>query len=159
MKRSTNRTYALMMGRSLTNGVVSPATVDALERFCDRGRKLLLVTGGELPDLMRDSPRLDLFDRVVAENGALIYCPATREEQSLGEAPPDMFVNALRERDIAPLSVGRVIVESWRPGHPNEEFDALVVRVHEHGLRAFWYPTTPPTNIPGLWSHGPHATI
>lgn len=28
-----------------------------------------------------------------------------------------MFVNALRERDIAPLSVGRVIVATW---HPNE---------------------------------------
>ncbi|MCA1854064.1 MAG: HAD-IIB family hydrolase, partial [Beggiatoa sp.] len=99
-------------------GVVSAATVEALERFCETGRKLFLVTGRELPDLMRVFPRLDLFDRVVAENGALIYCPATREEQSLGEAPPDVFVNALRERDIAPLSVGRVIVATW---HPNEE--------------------------------------
>ncbi|MGH8472741.1 MAG: HAD-IIB family hydrolase, partial [Gammaproteobacteria bacterium] len=100
------------------DGIVSPATVEALERFCETGRKLFLVTGRELPDLMRVFPRLDLFDRIVAENGALIYCPATREEQSLGEAPPEVFVNALRERDIAPLSVGRVIVATW---HPNEE--------------------------------------
>ncbi|MCA1852180.1 MAG: HAD-IIB family hydrolase, partial [Beggiatoa sp.] len=87
------------------DGMVSPATVEALERFCETGRKLFLVTGRELPDLMRVFPHLDLFDRVVAENGALIYCPATREEQSLGEAPPEVFVNALRERNIAPLSV------------------------------------------------------
>jgi hydroxymethylpyrimidine pyrophosphatase-like HAD family hydrolase len=90
--------------------------VEALERFCETGRKLLLVTGRELPDLMRVFPRFDLFDRIVAENGALLYC-LPREEQSLGEAPPDVFVNALRERDIAPLSVGRVIVAT---SHPNE---------------------------------------
>jgi hypothetical protein len=60
----------------------SAPQLEALERFGDTGRKLLLVTGRELPDLMRVFPSLDLFDRVVAENGALIYCPTTREEQS-----------------------------------------------------------------------------
>jgi len=107
------------------NGVVSPATVAALERLRATGRKLLLVTGRELPDLLRVFPRLDLFDRVVAENGALIYCPATREEQPLGEAPPDVFINALRELGVAPLSVGRVIVATW---HPNEELVLTTIR-------------------------------
>jgi haloacid dehalogenase-like hydrolase len=65
----------------------------------------------------------------VAENGALIYCPATREEQSLGDAPPDVFVNALRERDIAPLSVGRVIVATW---HPNAE--SVLETIRDLGL-------------------------
>jgi hypothetical protein len=107
------------------NGVVSPATVAALERLCATGRKLILVTGRELPDLLRVFPRLDLFDRVVAENGALLYCSATREEQPLGEAPPDVFVNALRELGVAPLSVGRVIVATW---HPNEEIVLTTIR-------------------------------
>ena len=100
------------------DGVVAPATVEALERLCETGRKLLLVTGRELPDLMRAFPRLDLFDYVVAENGALLYTPATREAQPLGEAPPEIFVSALREADVTPLSVGQVIVATW---HPNEE--------------------------------------
>jgi HAD superfamily hydrolase (TIGR01484 family) len=100
------------------DGVVSSTTVEALERLCETGRKLILVTGRELPDLIRAFPRLDLFDRVVAENGALLYTPATREEQPLGEAPPEVFVSALRQAGVAPLSVGQVIVATW---HPNEE--------------------------------------
>jgi HAD superfamily hydrolase (TIGR01484 family) len=99
------------------DGIVNDRTVAALERFRASGRKLILVTGRELPDLVRVFPRLDLFDRVVAENGALIYCPATREEQPLGEPPAEAFVAALRQRGVAPLSVGRVIVATW---HPNE---------------------------------------
>jgi HAD superfamily hydrolase (TIGR01484 family) len=107
------------------DGVVSPTTVAALERLCETGRKLILVTGRELPHLMQAFPRLDLFDCVVAENGALLYIPATREEQPLGEPPPEVFVNALREAGVAPLSVGRVIVATW---HPNEEHVLKAIR-------------------------------
>jgi hydroxymethylpyrimidine pyrophosphatase-like HAD family hydrolase len=99
------------------DGVVRAETIAALEQLRATGRKLLLVTGRELGDLLRVFPRVDLFDRVVAENGALIYCPATREEQPLGEPPPEAFVAALRAQGVAPLSVGRVIVATW---HPNE---------------------------------------
>jgi len=59
---------------------------------------------------MRVFPRFDLFEPHRGRKRRAALLPATREEQSLGEAPPDVFVNALRERDIAPLSVGRVIV-------------------------------------------------
>src|SRR5262245_31366008 len=100
------------------DGVVAPAIVEALERLCETGRKLILVTGRELPHLMRAFSRLDLFDYVVAENGALLYHPATREEQPLGEAPPAILVSALRKAGLTPLSAGRVIVATW---HPNEE--------------------------------------
>src|SRR5262245_8852862 len=91
------------------DGLVSPGTVEALERLCETGRKLILVTGRELPDLMRAFSRLDMFDYVVAENGALLYQPSTREEQPLGEAPPAILVSTLRQAGITPLSVGRVI--------------------------------------------------
>jgi HAD superfamily hydrolase (TIGR01484 family) len=107
------------------DGVVSPVTVAALERLCETGRKLILVTGRELPDLLRAFSRLDLFDRVVAENGALLYTPATREEQPLGEAPPEVFVSALRQAGVTPLSVGRVIVATW---HPNEQHVLKAIR-------------------------------
>ena len=60
-------------------------------------------------------PRLDLFDTVVAENGALLYWPETREERSLAAAPDERFVARLEELGVAPLSVGRVIVATWEP--------------------------------------------
>ena len=62
------------------DGVVDPATFDALKEFKESGRRLILVTGRELPDLKRVFPKLQIFDRVVAENGALIYDPSTEEE-------------------------------------------------------------------------------
>ena len=65
------------------DGAVDRVTVEALERLKRSGRKLLLVTGRELPDLVAVCPRLDLFDRVAAENGALLYDPATRQERPL----------------------------------------------------------------------------
>ena len=58
--------------------MVEDATAEALVTFRRSGRKLLLVTGRELPDLVRVFPRIDLFDRIVAENGALLFDPATK---------------------------------------------------------------------------------
>jgi hydroxymethylpyrimidine pyrophosphatase-like HAD family hydrolase len=102
-------------GTLARDGLVSDATVGALERLRASGRHLVLVTGRELEELQRIFPRLDLFASVVAENGALLYDPATREERALAEAPPPPFVTVLRERGVAPLSVGRVIVATWEP--------------------------------------------
>jgi hydroxymethylpyrimidine pyrophosphatase-like HAD family hydrolase len=59
--------------------------------------------------------RIDIFDRVVAENGALIYDPQTEEERTIAPAPPEDFVAALRNRGVEPLSVGRAIVATWEP--------------------------------------------
>ncbi len=97
------------------DGIVDDATLDALERLKHSGRRLVMVTGRELPDLERVCPRLDLFDRVVAENGALLYTPATKEARLLGPPPPDEFVARLKDLAIEPLSVGRVIVATWEP--------------------------------------------
>ncbi len=55
-------------------------------------------------------PRLDLFDLVIAENGALLYDPASHPEQALVDAPPQFFIHRLRELGVAPLWTGRVIV-------------------------------------------------
>src|SRR5262249_32290785 len=71
--------------------------------------------GRVLDELISVFPRLDLFDRVVAENGALLYRPATKEQRALGEPPPAAFVDRLRQAGIAPLSCGRVIVATWEP--------------------------------------------
>lgn len=97
------------------HGRVDELTLAALERLRESGRKLVLVTGRELDDLQTVFPRLDLFARIVAENGALLYRPETREEQPLDEAPPQSFVDMLIERGVGPISVGRVIVATWEP--------------------------------------------
>ena len=97
------------------DGVVDEATLAALERLRAACRHLILVTGRELDDLERVMPRLDLFDRVVVENGALLYCPQTKEERPLATPPPPQFAERLRAIGVNPLSVGRVIVASWEP--------------------------------------------
>src|SRR6516165_4278585 len=89
------------------HGRVDSATLAGLEKLLASGRRLVMVTGRELPDLQATFPRLDLFERVVAENGALIYRPATREERSLAERPPGKFVEQLRRHGVSPISVGR----------------------------------------------------
>ena len=52
------------------HGKVDEATLAALERAQKSGRRLVLVTGRELPDLLTVFPRIDLFDLAVMENGA-----------------------------------------------------------------------------------------
>ncbi len=106
------------------DGHVTEATITALEQLRASGRKLILVTGRDLPLLERDFDRLDLFDRVVAENGALLYTPTTRARRTLGEPPPPTFVDALRARGVAPIDVGEVIVATWQP-HEAAVLDAI----------------------------------
>jgi hydroxymethylpyrimidine pyrophosphatase-like HAD family hydrolase len=97
------------------HGIVDAATVDCLHEFKNTGRKLLLVTGREIPDLHSVFSEVGIFDLVVAENGALLYWPATKEEKCLAPAPPPAFADLLRKRGVNTLSVGRVIVASVDP--------------------------------------------
>jgi len=74
-----------------------------------------MVTGRELTDLQRTFHRLDLFDSVVVENGAVLYSPETGCERPLAAPPAREFIDALRTRGVDPISVGRVIVATWSP--------------------------------------------
>ena len=96
------------------DGQVPPHVVDGLRRLKATGRKLLLVTGRELDELLGIFPEIGIFDRVVAENGALLYRPETGERKELGEPPPEEFVACLRANGM-PLSVGHTIVATIRP--------------------------------------------
>ncbi len=96
-------------GTLAAHGEVTDATLAALERLQASGRKLVMVTGRELPDLRRVFPEAERFDAIVAENGALLWTPATGETQ-LGPSPPPAFIAALRARKLEPLAVGRSIV-------------------------------------------------
>ena len=97
------------------DGVVDAPAIEALENLLATGRHLVLVTGRELPQLEMTFPHLELFEWVVAENGALLYHPATKEELLLAEPPPAQFSEALRANGCEPISVGRAIVATWEP--------------------------------------------
>jgi hydroxymethylpyrimidine pyrophosphatase-like HAD family hydrolase len=105
------------------DGIVDGATIDALRRLRDSGRKLILVSGRELEDLFRTFDHVELFDRLVLENGALLYCPATKQERLLAPAPPPEFVSRLKRLSV-PLSVGRSIVATIEP-HEHAVLDAI----------------------------------
>lgn len=111
-------------GTIATHGAVPDHTITALRRVRDSGRKLVLVTGREVESLLHTFAHVDLFDRVVAENGGLLYEPATQRERLLGDPPPEPLVLALRDRGVHPLSVGRVIVATVEP-HELEVLDAI----------------------------------
>src|SRR6202012_2965692 len=102
-------------GTLATDGQLLPDTVQALERLLASGRRLVLVTGRELDDLQKVCQRLDLFEYVVAENGALLFEPPTGEETPFAAPPTEDFVPLLRQRGVGPISVGRVIVATWEP--------------------------------------------
>jgi HAD superfamily hydrolase (TIGR01484 family) len=106
------------------HGRVSDEVVESLEQLKASKRKIILVTGRELDELKTIFPRHNIFDRIVAENGALIYNPATLEERLLGEAPPESFIQDLKKHNVSPLSVGRVIVATWEP-HQNTVLEAI----------------------------------
>jgi hydroxymethylpyrimidine pyrophosphatase-like HAD family hydrolase len=102
-------------GTLASEGRVAPETVAALGRLRASGRHLLLVTGPELDDLLAVFTHAPLFDCIVAENGAVLYHPATQQTTLLSTPPPEAFVRALQACGVAPLALGRVIVATWRP--------------------------------------------
>ena len=102
-------------GTIALHGRVDDDTIAALERLRESGRKLVMVTGREIPDLQTVFSRFDLFDVIVAENGALLYWPDSEEEQVLAEPAPVEFVEALHAKGVERISVGRSIVATWTP--------------------------------------------
>jgi hydroxymethylpyrimidine pyrophosphatase-like HAD family hydrolase len=112
-------------GTLARNGRVAGSTIEALKEVRRSGRKIILVTGRDLADLQRVFPEVSIFDLVVAENGALLYNPAKKEETPLAEPPSPVFVQRLRAVGVSPLSVGRTIVATWEP---NETAVLKVIR-------------------------------
>jgi phosphoglycolate phosphatase (TIGR01487 family) len=105
-------------------GRVDQTAIAALEKVKKSGRKVILVTGRELPDLQRAFTGIEIFDLIVAENGAILFDPAQKKEEQLSPPPVDRLVALLREREVAPLSVGRSIVATWEP-HETAVLEAI----------------------------------
>jgi HAD superfamily hydrolase (TIGR01484 family) len=111
------------------HGGVSGRTVESLKALLATGRRLIMVTGRELPELLEVFPHIDLFEWVVAENGGLLYRPSTKEEKPLAEAPSPQFLEALAAKKVEPISVGCSIVATWEPHQT-----AVLETIRELGL-------------------------
>ena len=96
------------------DGIVDDPTVAALERARSAGLCLLLVTGRQLPDLFDTFAQVRVFDRVVAENGALMYTPASGAIRQFAPSPPPLLVDRLTKLGV-PLSVGASILATVEP--------------------------------------------
>lgn len=115
-------------GTLAEQGQVAPATVQAIERLRATGRRVVLVTGRIVEDLRRVFPRLELFDRVVAENGAVLLDPARRAARPLATPPPPALAAALAGRGV-PFDRGEVILATREPHHL-----AVLEAIRELGL-------------------------
>jgi hydroxymethylpyrimidine pyrophosphatase-like HAD family hydrolase len=103
---------------------VSEEALAAIGRLKASGRKLVLVTGREMPELESVFPGYKLCDAIVAENGALLVWPGEGREEVLGEPPPETFITEIVHRGVKPFSVGKVIFATWRP-HETTVLDVI----------------------------------
>ena len=116
-------------GTLASGGKADESTLSALERLRMSGRRAILLTGRQLDDLLTVCPRLSVFDYVVAENGAVLYEPRTRQQTLLGKPPPGRFLQRLRELTGDSIGVGKVIVDTRVPHHT-----AVLQAIQEMGL-------------------------
>jgi HAD superfamily hydrolase (TIGR01484 family) len=112
-------------GTIAQHGDVTESTRAALVRWKEAGKKLILVTGRELPDLQKVCPFTNLFDCIVAENGAMLFWPGGVKKQLLAAAPPREFIDCLRARGVSPLAFGEVIVAT------QETYKGVVLEIIE----------------------------
>jgi len=110
------------------DGQVDEPTIDALLRARAAGLATILVTGRELPDLFNTFAHAALFDRIVAENGAVLYQPATQQLRALSVPPPPRLLEQLAAKAV-PVSVGHTIVATVEP-HEH----VLLTAIHELGI-------------------------
>ena len=117
-------------GTLASDGTVPPSTLAAIEMLAASGRKPILATGRVLDDLLEIFPENAIFERIVSDNGGVLYCPATGEVRTLVDPPPPEFIRALRRANIEPLAIGRAMIATVKP------HDQTVLRIiRELGLK------------------------
>ena len=98
-------------GTLAEGGQMKDTTVTALRRAKRHGLGLVLITGREFDDLLATCEHLELFDVVIAEDGAVFHLPSTNEVRLLAEPPAAELVEALHAAGLA-FSRGRVILST-----------------------------------------------
>ncbi|MBV8195394.1 MAG: HAD family phosphatase [Candidatus Dormibacteraeota bacterium] len=92
--------------------VVIQPVLDALESVSESGRRLVLVTGRTMAELLSVFTEIARFDRVVVENGALLCDPGQDLQRLLAPPVPAGLVEELGRRGVQPLIVGRGIIST-----------------------------------------------
>ena len=113
------------------HGIVDEATIAGLQRARAAGVRLIMVTGRELSSLFNTFAHATLFDRIVAENGAVLYDPANEAVEVLSQPPPPALLTKLADARV-PISVGHSIVATVEPHH-HEVLQAI------HDLALEWH--------------------
>src|SRR5688572_16113234 len=109
------RFFALAAGFDGTlarDGRYDERGIEALKALSATGRKLILVTARELRELLEIFPEARVFDFIVAENGAVMHRPATRESQILAQAPSEILLQELQRRGVVPICAGSSIIKT-----------------------------------------------
>jgi len=102
-------------GTLAQDGLVDSSTAAALEQVVASGRKFILVTGRMLRELLPLFPQATLCARIVAENGAVLYRPATRDQRLLADPASAVLIDTLTRKGVTPLDVGDSIIATVRP--------------------------------------------
>lgn len=98
-------------GTLLRGGRMGRKTIAALQRWRAAGHKLVLVTGENVRQIGK-FPHADLFDRIVAENGALVVRSRRGKARRLCQLPPARLLRALKEGHVWPMKRGRVVLQA-----------------------------------------------
>lgn len=115
-------------GTGASNGRLAPEVAAALTAARAAGYATLLVTGRVLEDLRIAEVDFAVFDAVVAENGAVVWWPASGHEKKLGAPPPEGFLADLRGRNVA-FVAGAVVVGTW-----DHHIPEVVDTIRKHGM-------------------------
>jgi hydroxymethylpyrimidine pyrophosphatase-like HAD family hydrolase len=126
---STYRAVAIDYDGTLAqDGIVDPRTLTALTELKAHGVLLVLVTGRQMGSLFGTFPHANLFDRIVFENGALLYTPSNGACRLLSPPAPKALVAMLEQRGV-PFAVGSTVVATAASYAP-----AVLSAIHELGL-------------------------
>jgi phosphoserine phosphatase len=98
-----------------TSGKLSPGVEAALARLRQSGRRVVLLTGRTFEELVSVCPKLEQFDFIVLENGAVTHSPSTRTTSVLCRPVAPELTLHLARRGVEPLIEGRAIVATRRP--------------------------------------------
>ena len=119
-------------GTLATGGWVPVETLAAVARFRAEGGQFVLVTGRRLPELFEVFPETDqVADRVVAENGGVLYDPSHPPAVLLTVSPPDELKRVLVESGVVDVEIGDVLVSASRD-------DEIAVRRAAHRIAHLW---------------------
>ena len=102
-------------GTLAMSGSLSAEVEGALEWLRSSGRRVVLVTGRTFEEFEAACASMALFDRVVLENGAVLYSPSTRQLTALCPPASPQLARELTRRGVEPVIRGQAIVATRRP--------------------------------------------